>query len=457
MKTNFWFSNLLLLLISASSQAMPTVYPTGTTIYDPDQAWNGYTVFGDSKYEKTVIIDMNGNVMKEFSEIPWSAAPPRVLPGGYLIGGVDSRRPHQETSALVEIDWDGNEVWRFDKTEKVKNKDGEEVWAARQHHDWQREGSPNGIYAPGAEPKVKGGKTLLLAHSSVSDPKVTNKLLEDDYLVEVSWSGEILWQWHAHEHIDELGLSKEARRVIHKLGENSRRSYVDWSHINSASYVGPNRWYDQGDKRFNPDNIIISSRHASVIAIIARDGSVVWRAGPDYRDSPELAKLGQIIGQHHPHIIAKGLPGAGNMLVFDNGGASGYGFANPASPDGGAGIRRHYSRVVEFNPVTLEKVWEYTMGAENYRFFSRHISAAQRLPNGNTLITEGAPGRLFEVTHDGDIVWEYVSPYFNGRNPEGNSIYRAYRVPYGWIPQLKKPKEKAVVPPPLSEFHVAPQ
>jgi hypothetical protein len=71
------------------------------------------------------------------------------------------------------------------------------------------------------------------------------------------------------------------------------------------------------------------------------------------------------------------------------------------------------------------------------------MSSAQRLPNGNTLITEGADGRIFELTPEHEIVWEYMSPYaFRGR--EARQIYRAYRVPYEWAPQVKKPEETAV-------------
>ena len=65
--------------------------------------------------------------------------------------------------------------------------------------------------------------------------------------------------------------------------------------------------------------------------------------------------------------------------------------------------------------MTLELVWEYRAGRVGYRnekFFSYDASNAQRLPNGNTLITEGAQGRLFEVTHELEIVWEYVLPFF---------------------------------------------
>jgi hypothetical protein len=83
--------------------------------------------------------------------------------------------------------------------------------------------------------------------------------------------------------------------------------------------------------------------------------------------------------------------------------------------------------VVEFDPVSLRLVWEYA--AEG--FFSHYISCAQRLPNGNTLITEGAKGRLFEVTQQKKVVWEFVAP----SGPKGTSaVYRAYRIPPQWVP-----------------------
>jgi len=272
----------------------------------------------------------------------------------------------------------------------------------------------------------------------------------------VSWDGEILWEWLASDHIEEFGFSQEARDAIYRKPDwDPRRQSADWLHFNSLSYVGPNRWYDEGDQRFHPDNLIFSSRSAMVIGIIDREGSIVWRMGPDYRDSEALAKLGQIIGQHHPHIIPQGLPGAGNLLVFDNGGSAGYGFADPAAPDGDNSVRRDYSRVLEINPVTFEKVWEYSIaGVEKFRFFSHYVGAAQRLPNGNTLITEGASGRIFELTPEREIVWEYVSPYFNVKTTTENRIYRAYRIPYEWVPQLEAPTERAVVPPALGDFRV---
>jgi hypothetical protein len=80
----------------------------------------------------------------------------------------------------------------------------------------------------------------------------------------------------------------------------------DWIHINSASWLGPNKWYDQGDKRFNPDNIIYSARQTNTFGIIDRNtGKIVWHMGPDYESTAELKKIGPIIGQHHVHMIPK--------------------------------------------------------------------------------------------------------------------------------------------------------
>jgi hypothetical protein len=93
--------------------------------------------------------------------------------------------------------------------------------------------------------------------------------------------------------------------------------------------------------------------------------------------------------------------------------------------------RRDYSRVIEFDPTTCEIVWEYRQETGEQKFFSHFISSAQRLPNGNTLIDEGANGRIFEVTPDKEIVWQYIAP----KDDEGrNEVYRAYRIPPEWVP-----------------------
>lgn len=443
---------LLLGLLAGVARSSPTVYPTGTTIYDPAHTWNGFTVLSPLGTQAVLVIDMNGNIVKRWEGYNNSAGgPARVLPGGMVIAAAGVRAPHQESLEIVQRDFAGDVIWQFGHNLQVPMPDGTLIWALRQHHDWQREDLPAGYYSPAATPAASGARTLILTHISRMVPEVADVLLEDDRLIEIAADGKVDWEWSAGDHIGEFGFTGSARAAIKAgPGPNAARNGFDWLHTNSATYVGPNHWFDEGDKRFAPDNVLISSRQASLLAIIARNGSIVWQLGPDFSQSKALQAIGQIIGQHHAHLIPKGLPGAGNLLVFDNGGASGYGFSNPIAPKGTGALVRPHSRILEINPVTLELVWSYQAPG---RFYAANISSAQRLENGNTLIAEGPDGRLFEVARDGKIVWEYIYPLFSGPQAS-NAVYRAYRLPYSWIPQLPHPEEKAILPPQPAEFRV---
>ena len=195
----------------------------------------------------------------------------------------------------------------------------------------------------------------------------------------------------------------------------------------------------------------MDGREANIIFIISKaTGKIVWKLGPDYDNSPEAKAIGWIIGQHHCHMVPRGLPGEGNILIFDNGGWGGYDVPNPGSPTGVKAALRDHSRVLEIDPVAMKIVWQYTPTEAGFlapmdcnRFYSPFISGMQRLPNGNTLITEGSDGRVFEVTKDHELVWEFISPYWGQKLPM-NMVYRAYRVPYEWVPQLGKQEETPI-------------
>jgi hypothetical protein len=116
--------------------------------------------------------------------------------------------------------------------------------------------------------------------------------------------------------------------------------------------------------------------------------------------------------------------------------------------------------VLEFDPTTLKIIWQYAPAEAGFvhptdsnRFYSPFISSAQRLPNGNTLIAEGSGGRIIEVTADHRLVWEYISPYW-GKHFKMNMVYRAYRVPYEWVPQVDQPRETAIAPIDVTTFRV---
>ncbi len=432
----------------------PTIYPTGTTVYNPEKCWNGYTVF-QAKELGATIIDMNGNVVRQIKNM--HGFPNKLLPGGSLMGSTGRRKAdfgYQDQKDLIQVDWNGEVTWKYDQWEHTKDGDEAPKWMARQHHDFQREGNPVGYYVPGMEPQVDRGNTLILLHKNLHNPKITDKLLCDDVFVEVDWEGNIVWEWTCSEHFDELNFSEEAKNTLYhhpNIRPEVGDGVADWMHINSMSTLGPNKWFDEGDQRFHPDNIIWCARVSNITGITdKKSGKIVWQIGPEYNATKALRNLGWIIGQHHAHMIPRGLPGEGNILIFDNGGWAGYGAPNPGSPTGLLNAQRDSSRVLEFDPNTLEVIWKYTPVeagfaglTDNYKFYSGYISSAQRLPNGNTLITEGGNGRLIEVTPDHELVWEYVSPFFAAEK-DNNMVYRSYRYPYEYIPQLDKPKETGI-------------
>lgn len=125
----------------------------------------------------------------------------------------------------------------------------------------------------------------------------------------------------------------------------------------TLSVVGPNKWYDAGDQRFHPDNLLFDAREANIIAIIDKKSEkIAWRIGPNY--PPSIGQfilprpVDQISGQHDARIIPKGLPNEGNLLVFDNQGAGGY-------PPVNIGTQPR-SRVLEIDPTKneLKQQWE---------------------------------------------------------------------------------------------------
>lgn len=430
----------------------PLVFPHGVTVYDSEKCWSGYNLVPLIN-DGVLLFDMNGNEIRRWT---MQAMPAKLLPGGYVMGTSGFRHPDygmQDGVDLIEIDYDGNLVWKFDHLQYIDDPGRDRRWMARQHHDYQREGNPVGYYVPGMDAKPLEGNTLILAHQTIHNPKISDKKLLDDVMIEVDWEGNILWKWSVSAHFDELGFDEAAKNVLFR-DPNLRSAdggVGDYLHVNCMSYLGPNKWYDAGDMRFKPDNIIFDCREANILAILDKEtGAIVWRIGPDFNATPQLRKLGWIIGQHHFHMIPKGLPGEGNLLVFDNGGWGGYGTPNPGSKIGAKNAQRDYSRVLEFDPVTLEVRWKLTpkelghaIPTDASKFYSPYVSSVQRLPNGNTLVDEGSDGRVIEVTPEHEIVWEWISPYYthNQTGPKENMLYRAYRYPYSYVPQEPVPQE----------------
>ncbi len=399
------------------------------------------------------LIDLTGKVVHEwkYAGQPVAFIDPALTGGarGHVFvtleteegRGVDlvpGRAATRIRKTVGEVDWDGKPVWTFGASAPGGR--------AQQHHDIAR---------------LPNGNTLVLSNISYPLPGFAAPQVLDDVAYEVNPDGDIVWTWAASDHFDEFGFTADESKLI----RNSKNP--DYLHVNDLKPVGANHWFDEGDQRFAPDNLIFDSRSANFIAIIDRKTrKIVWTLGPHYppvsedgaassRKTPRA--VDQISGQHDAQIIPKGLPGAGNLLVFDNQGEAGYPHAAVTYTGG--------SRVLEINPVTKEIVWQYTgasSGQPGWAFRSTHISNARRLPNGNTFIDEGQIGRFFQVTPAGEIVWEYINPYpRRGKDPETGrpttnfAVYRAQPVPYDWAPDGTPHSETAVTPPDNSAFHLS--
>ena len=145
---NFVIDNIVPELMQSLGSAVKNnpVNDSGTTVYEPNRCWNGYTLLNaiwghqpdptGPRYN-ALLIDMEGKLVKQWS-FAVSGVPMKMLPGGYVMGGT---APPQVEGHLSQLDWDGNRVWEVD---------------LHVHHDHQREGNPVGYYTPGMDARVDG-------------------------------------------------------------------------------------------------------------------------------------------------------------------------------------------------------------------------------------------------------------------------------------------------------------
>jgi len=248
---------------------------------------------------------------------------------------------------VYEFDWDGNLVWRY-----------EDPWINAHEVFRMRNGNTLICHMEHVPPKlageVKGG-------IPGSERDAVDGVIWGDVLQEISREGKVVWECPVYELLD------PKTDIMCPLCPRHC-----WTYINSNVEL--------------PDgNILVSLRFINTVAIIDKKKcKVKWKWG-----------AGEIAHQHCATMTNNG-----NILIFDNG-------LHRLGDELGVGS---YSRVVEVNPETNEVVWEYKDTAPT-RFHTCINGSAQRLPNGNTLICESTKGRLFEVTPDKEIVWEFFNPF----------------------------------------------
>ena len=203
-------------------------------------------------------------------------------------------------------------------------------------------------------------------------------------IIEFDQAGKELWRWSSWEHLKELkkhhpSLELDMPKVlffdiVKKKPTTPWGGNYDYYRFNSLQIIPKNAL---DDKRFQEGNILVSTRHGSMSFILDKDSKeIVWFI--TQRDVKD-----ELQGQHSVQMLQ-----SGRLLMFDN------------------GRYRGWSRVIELNPITLAIEWEYKADG----FFTLSQGYAQRLPNGNTLITEAEKGHVFEIDKDKKVVWEFYHP-----------------------------------------------
>lgn len=344
----------------------------GVVYHDSLRAFPGYNFWGPRSEARAHLMDMDGNILHTWErriepEDNWSHI--ELLPDGGIIALVRQKY-------VLCLDWDSNIRWMRE---------------LRAHHDVAVSDTGDVYVLTRAERMVRSHGWPL----PVLDDLVT--ILDRD--------GHTLRQFSLYDIIGEIVPASRVWRIyramlspaairyisrVHKTSEN----WLDSSMSNDIFHSNTLEIIDRDiDDVFRKGNIILCSRTQSTITVVdPRTREMLWSWGPGVVELP-----------HHPSLLDNG-----NLLIFDN------------------GAFRHWSRVIELDPRTEEIVWEYR--AENPRdFFSYSRGASERLPNGNTLITNSDSGIAFEVTAEGEIVWEFVNPATNVRGDRRAAIYRLMR------------------------------
>ncbi|MFO7676755.1 MAG: aryl-sulfate sulfotransferase [bacterium] len=395
------------------------------------EASEGYTLFAPMPYTESYLIDPDGDLVQSW--------PGTLKPGLAAYLGEDGLLLRTNDlgnltfygggrGGRVEArDWDGEVAWSFDYSNTQHCL----------HHDIAR--LPNGNVLMLAWEYKTRDEALAAGRNPA---RLSQNCLWPDHVIEFDPEANgIVWEWHVWDHlIQDFDSTRENYGDVAAHPE-----LIDVNFINGSSFA-PADWNHSNSVAYNAelDQVIISVRQLSELWVIdhsttteeaRRRGDLLYRWGNPFAYRRGLPSDEKLYGPHDIEWIAPGLPGAGNILIFNNG----YGrFPGP------------FSEVIEIVPpcdstghYTIEPgapygpaapVWTYR-DPDSIRFYSSTISGCQRLPSGNTLICSGETGDFFEGTPDGRVVWRYISPV-NSRGPmrqferiplNSNSVFKVRR------------------------------
>ncbi len=382
-----------------------------------------YVLFSPVQSNVTYLMDLQGQLVHSWRTDTTPACSVYLLEDGRLLRprslGNESFPGGGCNGGRVELlDWSGSATWSYDYAGPDH----------LQHHDVRR--MPNGHILLVAWEKRTGAEALAAGRDPATIP--ANNEIWVDHVVEVDPSSNaIVWTWRVWDHLLPPGANPAEHPEL--IDPNAWATATsDWTHTNAIDY---NAALDQVMLSVRNHHEFWVIDHGTTTAEAAghaggrrgRGGDLLYRWGTphDYGfPGPQ-----QLFGQHNSHWIEAGLPGAGEILVFDNGDRNTRPFSTVvqiAPPLLSNGLYS-FDPAIGFPPASPDWQW---IGTPPTSVFSPIISGAQRLTSGNTLVCEGTAGHFFEVTMAGDITWSYVVTDTTGKN--GVFVFRATRYEAGY-------------------------
>ena len=424
----------IILSVSAFTNAQTNT--VGLIMNDSTASFGGYTLFSPLSSTNTYLINNDGYVVHSWSSNYRPGQAVMLLPDGSLlrtaaIGNSNIFDAGGAGGRVEKYDWDGNLTWSFDYYSSDYST----------HHDVEY--MPNGNILLIAWEK----KSFDDAVAAGRNPSNIGNDIWPEKIIEVkptgTSGGEIVWQWHVWDHlIQDFDSTKANYGSVANHPElidfNFGSSDEDWLHINSVRYNSER------------DEILLSVHNFSEIWIIdhsttteqaaghsgggkSRGGDLLYRWGNPqaYRAGTSLDR--KLFTQHDARWIESGLPGEGDIMIFNNGqGRTGgnYSSVDQITPPLDSNNNYYLDSSGKYGPGKL--TWTYT-AQPSTSFYGQNISGATRMPNGNTLICEGPSGKFFEVNGSGKTVWEYINPVtrngilMQGETPTANPVFKVYR------------------------------
>lgn len=398
-----------------------------------EDSYQGYTLWSPDTYPFTYLIDNCGEVVHQWEMNNKNRLIAYLTEEGNLVRSCEPEIADfgggGAAGAIEILSWEGDVLWNYQISDNIE----------RSHHDIEI---------------LPNGNILAIVWTKVFTEELNFNGMNPDYYDTEIWidriieiepvgsnEGNIVWEWNPMDHlIQDYDSSKENFGVISEHPEKININHLDateledWMHTNSVDY---------NEQR---DEIMLSVHDFNEIWIIDHNTTTEEAAGEAgdllYRwGNPEAYDQGteedrMLFLQHDARWIDPGVPGAGRITVYNNGLERTPTYSEvmminaPFDNDG-----NYLLEDGTFGPDTFN--WVY--GSEdNIDFFSARISGASRLPNGNYLICEGMEGRFFEVTVDGEVVWEYINPVGSFGPLEqdgpfiGGSVFRVARYSFDY-------------------------